>query len=92
VTYDISATHKSSNILLTGTEFVTDLDLQSEMIIFGSTLTTFETSIIFGGRRGSIKNLLESKTNLQFSQIPEKLCRKHFMDLFKQNFQMVVWF
>ncbi len=31
------------------TECVTDLDLQSEMIIFGSILTTFESSRIFGG-------------------------------------------
>jgi len=32
------------------------------MIIFGSILTTFETSIIFGGSWGSIENLLQPKT------------------------------
>jgi len=31
------------------TECVTDLDYQSEIIIFGSILTTFELSSIFGG-------------------------------------------
>ena len=30
-----------------GTECVTDLDLQRDMIIFESILTTFETSIVF---------------------------------------------
>jgi len=39
---------------------VTDLDEQSEMIIFGLILTTFESSRIFGG--GNIKNWLEPKT------------------------------
>jgi len=32
------------------------------MIIFGSILTTFEWSIIFGGSWGSIENWLEPKT------------------------------
>jgi hypothetical protein len=32
------------------------------MIIFGSILTTFESSSIFGGRWGSIENWLEPKT------------------------------
>jgi len=39
-------------------ECVTDLDYQSEMIIFGSILTTFE----FGGSWGSIENWLKPKT------------------------------
>jgi len=38
------------------TECVTELDLQSEMIIFGSNLTTFEMSNIFGGSWGSSAN------------------------------------
>jgi len=46
----------------TTTEFVTDLDIQSEMIIFGLLFTTFELSIIFGGSWGSIENWLEPKT------------------------------
>jgi len=32
------------------------------MIIFGSILTTFESSRIFGGSWGSIENWLEPKT------------------------------
>jgi len=44
------------------TECVADLDYQSEMIIFGSILTTFQSRIIFGGRWGSIENWLEPKT------------------------------
>jgi len=32
------------------------------MIIFGSNLTTFESSIISGGSWGSIENRLENKT------------------------------
>jgi hypothetical protein len=32
------------------------------MIIFGSNLTIFESSIIFGGSWGSIENWLEPKT------------------------------
>ncbi len=44
------------------TEFVTDLDKRSEMIIFGSILNTFELSITFGGSWGSIGNWLEPKT------------------------------
>jgi hypothetical protein len=41
-----------------------DLDSQSEMIIFGSILTTFESSrsSIFGDSWGIIKNWLEPKT------------------------------
>ncbi len=35
--------------------------LKKQMIIFGSILTTFESSSIFGGRRGSIENWLEPK-------------------------------
>jgi hypothetical protein len=35
---------------------VTDLDQQTEMIIFGLTLTTFESSSIFEGSWGSIEN------------------------------------
>jgi len=42
------------------TECVTDLDQGSEMIIFGSILTTFESSNIFGG--SSIENWLKPKT------------------------------
>jgi len=33
-----------------------------EIIIFGWILTTFESSIIFGGSWGSIENWLEPKT------------------------------
>jgi len=33
-----------------------DFDQQSEMIIFGLILTTFELSSIFGGSWGSIEN------------------------------------
>ncbi len=44
-----------------GTECVTDFDKQSEMIILGSILTTFESSSIFGSSCGSIGNLLEPK-------------------------------
>jgi len=45
------------------TECVADLDQHSEMIMFGSILTTFELSSIFGGSWGSIGNWLEPKTN-----------------------------
>jgi len=41
---------------------VTDLDLRNEMIIFGSILTTFESSSIFGGSWVSIENWLKPKT------------------------------
>jgi len=44
------------------TECVTELDLQSEMIIFESILTTFEMSNIFGGSWGSSANWLKPKT------------------------------
>jgi len=44
------------------TERVTDLDLRSKMISFGSILTTFELSSIFGGSWASIQNWLEPKT------------------------------
>jgi hypothetical protein len=37
-------------------EFVKDLDQRSKMIIFGSILTTFELSSIFGGSWGNIEN------------------------------------
>jgi len=44
------------------TKCVTDLDLHTkEMIIFGSILTTFESSSIFGGSSGSVENWLEPK-------------------------------
>jgi len=48
------------------------------MIIFGSILITFESSSIFGGSWGRIKNWLEPETkppsgNLA-SHIPERLC------------------
>jgi len=43
------------------TECDTNLDLQSDMIIFESILTTFELGIIYWGSLGS-KNFLESKT------------------------------
>jgi hypothetical protein len=43
------------------TECVTDLDLQIEMVIIGSILTTFDSSGIFGGSQGSIENWLEPK-------------------------------
>jgi len=41
---------------------VTELDYQTEMIIFGSILTTFESSSVFEGSWGSIENWLEPKT------------------------------
>jgi len=40
------------------TECVTDLDYRGEMVIFGSILTFFELSSIFGGSWGSIENWL----------------------------------
>ncbi len=43
------------------TECVTDLDLQSEKIIFKLILFTFELSSIFAGGWGSIENWLEPK-------------------------------
>jgi len=43
-------------------EWVKDLDQRSEMIIFGSILTTFKPSIIFRGSWGSAENWLEPKT------------------------------
>ncbi len=43
-------------------ECVMDLDERRETIIFGSILTTFESSIIFGGSWSSIENWLEPKT------------------------------
>jgi len=46
-----------------GTECVKDLDEQSKMIIFGSILTTFESSSIFGGSWGSIEIGLSLKPN-----------------------------
>jgi len=45
-----------------GTECATDFDKQSVTIIFGSILTTFQSSIIFAGSWGSIENWLEPKT------------------------------
>jgi len=44
------------------TECVTDLDKQSELVIFESILTTFKLSIIYGGSWGSIENWLQPKT------------------------------
>jgi len=41
---------------------VMDLDQQSEMITFGSILTTYESCSIFGGSWGSIENCLKPKT------------------------------
>jgi len=41
--------------MLSATEFVTNLDLQSEMIILKSLMTTFEVNIIFLRQLGSIK-------------------------------------
>ena len=48
--------------LMSHTECVTDFDLQSKMIIFGSILTTFELSIIYGSNCCSNQNWLEPKT------------------------------
>jgi len=60
------------------TECVTDLDLKSEMIIFGSILITFESSSIFGGSWGSIENWLEPKieppSEILLAQIRETRC------------------
>jgi hypothetical protein len=39
-----------------------DLDIQSELLIFESIFTTFKPGIVFNGSWGSIKNLLEPKT------------------------------
>ncbi len=55
-------THQPFNkriVSLCYTECVTDLNQQSEMIIFESFLTTFEVSVIFSGSWGSGENLLE---------------------------------
>jgi len=53
---------KSRGKVSTTTEWVTDLDKRSEMIIFDSILTTFKASIIFRGSwAGSIVNWLEPK-------------------------------
>jgi len=41
------------------TECVTDLDYQSELLIFESILTPFKLSIVFGGSWGSTENWLE---------------------------------
>ncbi len=38
------------------TECVTDLDEQSELLIFKSILTSFKLSIVFGGSWGSAEN------------------------------------
>jgi len=46
------------------TECVKDLDKQSKMIIYGSILTTFELSSIFGGSKASFENWFEPKTKL----------------------------
>jgi len=46
-------------IKVSPTECIEDLDIQSEKIIFGSILATFESSSIFGGSWGSIENWLE---------------------------------
>jgi len=53
-------------IIITTTECVTDLDSWSKMIIYGSILTTFESSSIIGagGCWGSMENWLEPKLNL----------------------------
>jgi len=57
------------------TECVTDLDKQSKMIIFGSTLTTFESSSIFGGSWGSIENEFEPKnqTTVRKFSVPKSV-------------------
>ncbi len=47
---------------LDATECVTELDEQTEKNIFGSILTTFEISSIFGGSWSSIENWLQPKT------------------------------
>ena len=47
------------------TECVTDLDLQNEIIIFQSLLTTFETSFIVRGSWNCSKDWLEPKTKPQ---------------------------
>jgi hypothetical protein len=44
-----------------GTECTEDSDKRSEMIIFGSILTTFQLSSIFEGIWGSIENWLKPK-------------------------------
>jgi hypothetical protein len=44
------------------TEGVKDLDLQSELLIFESILTTFKLRIIHRGSWGSIENWLDPKT------------------------------
>jgi hypothetical protein len=44
-----------------GTVFFSNLDQGSEMIIFELILTTFMASIIFRGRWGSSRNVLELK-------------------------------
>ncbi len=54
----VARKYKNANKRHYSTECVTDLDLQSEMITFGSILTTFEFSIIFGGSWGWIENCL----------------------------------
>ena len=58
---DLKRPHHTKYILiyLGDTECVTDLDLQREMIIFVSILTTFEASTIFSGSWGSSGNELE---------------------------------
>ena len=48
------------------TEWVTDIDYRSKMIIFRSILTTFESSIILYGSRVRINNWLEPKTKPLF--------------------------
>ena len=59
---DATGLLKHSFKLHSPTECVTDLDLQREMIIFKSILTTFEASVIFRGSWGSIENWLKPKT------------------------------
>jgi len=44
------------------------------MIIFGWILTTFESSNIFGGSWGSIKNWLEPKTEPPSGNLAVKIC------------------
>jgi hypothetical protein len=59
------------------TECVTDLDQRSKMIIFGSILTTFESSSIFGGSWGSIENWFEPKiqTTIGIFSLPKSVKR-----------------
>jgi len=56
-----------------------DLDQQSEMIIFGLILTTFELSSIFGSSWSSAENWLQPKTEphreIKLAPTCETLCR-----------------